>query len=476
MKNCFIVLFVLFFHSLAYSNNLTVEIKTIENNDGTKETVKTTYLNNKKNGKEEVYHSSGEIKIIRYFKNDFLDGPMEIYAPNGNLLRRYNYTNNELSGPVEVYSSKGFLIQKTYFENNKQVGTEEIYDWNTGQLKTITTYNGDFLTHDYKVTENNITKIVQRKEYKKNGVYKEYSKNGELKYEKHYKDDKLDGTYKEFSDKGILELEANFKNNKLDGTISYKQLVDNELLDKATRHYKEGKLDGISIGYYEQTKSPMYIKHYKEGKLHGSSTEFHGVKDVRKSMNFFEGKLHGDYIEYDDFGKLLKKAHYENGKLHGLLEKYTNGKLEYKLNLKNGLFHGECIKYDDYGKILFKLNFINSKPIGNQESYYYENMYIKYKVILDDKMSFLKVNYLTNKNKIEKSHYRDGKTMIYRMFLNDGSIVTGYYENNNINSNFIIGFIPDLSNDIHFITDVVLYFESQPIEDLNQSYENQFWR
>ena len=51
----------------------------------------------------------------------------------------------------------------------------------------------------------------------KNGDYKKYYKNGQLKYSKSYKSGKKHGNFKSFSRDGDLILDQNFKNGKLHG-------------------------------------------------------------------------------------------------------------------------------------------------------------------------------------------------------------------------------------------------------------------
>lgn len=52
------------------------------------------------------------------------------------------------------------------------------------------------------------------KKGKKDGIYKLYIENGNLKYETNFKNGKIEGIFKEYHENGNISVEANIKNEK----------------------------------------------------------------------------------------------------------------------------------------------------------------------------------------------------------------------------------------------------------------------
>ena len=67
-------------------------------------------LGNDKDGKEELYNTSGKLNRVRNWKRGVLDGEMIVYHSNGNVYIRGNYKNGSLVGEYTVYKDNGDLL------------------------------------------------------------------------------------------------------------------------------------------------------------------------------------------------------------------------------------------------------------------------------------------------------------------------------------------------------------------------------
>ena len=67
-------------------------------------------LGNDKDGKEELYNTSGKLNRVRNWKRGVLDGEMIVYHSNGNVYIRGNYKNGSLVGEYTVFKDNGDLL------------------------------------------------------------------------------------------------------------------------------------------------------------------------------------------------------------------------------------------------------------------------------------------------------------------------------------------------------------------------------
>ena len=97
---------------------------------------------------------------------------------------------------------------------------------------------------------------------KKEGVWKGWRENGQLKYEECYKDGKEDGVCKCWHDNGKLSYEGCYKDGKKNGIMKW--WYDNGQI-KHKVCYKDGKMDGVHKGWF-RCGQLSYEDCYKDGK------------------------------------------------------------------------------------------------------------------------------------------------------------------------------------------------------------------
>ncbi len=126
----------------------------------------------------------------------------------------------------------------------------------------------------YKIYENDTINILD-KDTLKQGIWKEFWSNGDLKSEVFYKNNKKQGLeINWFDDPDCLELEA---------------------------YYKDGLLDGPSIYYSKKCKKEVY-ENYKNGLKEGLELEYYPNGRVKAEGKFRKGNLDGYYKMYDKNG------------------------------------------------------------------------------------------------------------------------------------------------------------------------------
>tara|TARA_B100000959_G_C14963855_1_gene616907 strand:- start:1276 stop:2091 length:816 start_codon:yes stop_codon:yes gene_type:complete len=161
----------------------------------------------------------------------------------------------------------------------------------------------------------NITNPTSEGKYingKKEGLHKEYYKNGRLKAERIFINDKLDGIskiyYKSGKSKSKLMATANFKNSKMEGT--------------ATGYYYNGR-----VRFYEN---------YKNNIKNGYCKYFNEYGGIKKEENYKNGKLDGNRKLYNEDGHISDERNYKEGKREGIFwVYYPNGEYQYIDTYKN---------------------------------------------------------------------------------------------------------------------------------------------
>ena len=130
----------------------------------------------------------------------------------------------------------------------------------------------------YKVYENDTINIVD-KDSLKQGVWKEFWPNGDLKSEVSYKNNKKQGLELHwFDEPDCVELEAYYKDGVLDGpSIYYSKKCKKEFFET----YRNGLKDGLELEYYSNGRVKAEGK-FKKGNLDG----YYKVFDKNGSFSF----------------------------------------------------------------------------------------------------------------------------------------------------------------------------------------------
>ena len=113
------------------------------------------------------------------------------------------------------------------------------------------------------------------------------------------KDSLKQGIWKEFWGNGDLKSEVSFKNNKKQGLeINWFDEPDCVELEA---YYKDGMLDGPSIFYTKKCKKDLF-QTFKNGLKEGLELEYYPNGHIKAEGNYKKGNLNGYYRVYDKNG------------------------------------------------------------------------------------------------------------------------------------------------------------------------------
>lgn len=191
----------------------------------------------------------------------------------------------------------------------------------------------------------------------RNGIWKKYYTNNNIRYEGEFKAGKEIGVFKFYSAlsskhpiiiktfnytnkvaavkfytiEGVLESIGEMQGENRIGKWQYFQPDGKTLLIE--ENYENGVLNGEFKSYYKTGKITE-ILNYKNGKLHGNSKRYADNGKLLDDLTYYEGKLQGLAKYYNVEGQLIYSGNYENDEKVGEWEYFENGKLENVNKLK----------------------------------------------------------------------------------------------------------------------------------------------
>lgn len=357
---------------------------------------------------------------------------------NGRLKEQMPYFNNVKNGEAKYYYPTGELHKIINFKLNKEEGNYFEFA-EDGRIITIREYTGGFMR-----SEEVINRYDDNGE--KNGVWKEFYDNLQVKWEGTYRHGQLDGVAKEYTQKGGLKKIEKFVKGTVDedaAEVAFFELhkevrPDGSMLvggynndqkqgifreydstGKVVNAYRykndvkiaEGMLDSLGLEegpwkyFYSDGKLKAegeYINGKKEGEwiyyfpdetiqqkgkyVNGLPNGFwqwwYNNKQLHREETYRKGRIDGESIEYDSIGNVITKGEYIDGIAEGPWFYHVNDHTEEGV-FRDGVYHGVWIwKYED-GTIAFKGEYINGLPIGKHK-YYYPSGRIKWEGSYDN--------------------------------------------------------------------------------------------
>lgn len=143
------------------------------------------------------------------------------------------------------------------------------------------------------------------KEGLKDGMFKQYRKDGSLLEESEYEDDKLSGTRKMyFPDGKQVEIEELYKDDVMVGKHVVYYPNGAKLIES---NFVDGKMTGILTKYFEDGNI-MEVVTFEDNVEQGPFKEYYANGQVQWDGNYLNGdKEFGLLTQFDESGQLIKK-------------------------------------------------------------------------------------------------------------------------------------------------------------------------
>jgi antitoxin component YwqK of YwqJK toxin-antitoxin module len=387
-----------------------------------------TMKDGKPEGYWKNYHKNGKLKIEGNRKNFQLDSLWKFYDEKGKITKSINYKEGKKNGVSTNYDTLQKIVSTENFVNDSKQGILRSF-YTSGKTKSVIPYEKgkpDGTAYEYS-EDSLITAIIVYKggilqsfekinqrdpNNKKQGIWKEFYENLEVKKEMKFNDDSLDGYVKQYDKKGNLLSTKKFNNGKqiLNAPEIANVELYTELFKDGTLKYEGVYSDGVAIGThfkYKQKyqcdsslilkddstlKEPVYINklvcrnvpipdsaiEYFDGTVVargavdsvrnriGVWPEFHNTGEFKGKGVYKDGNRTGEWEFYYASGKLEQKGKYDKkGRTQGVWKwYYENGLLWREELYVNGKREGELKDYDSQGKIILQGSFVENRKEG----------------------------------------------------------------------------------------------------------------
>ena len=195
---------------------------------------------------------------------------------------------------------------------------------------------------------------------RRQGAWRDFYPNGQLRYEGQFKNDKCKGTFRYYDEQGSLKATNDF--DKTGERALNKTYAPNGRV-VATGYYLNQKKEG-EWKYYDANSGQLrLVEDNKAGKVHGWSRLYNPNNGVlAEETQYIEGHPEGQCRKYSDTGVLLMECQYHNGMLNGSTRSYyPNSVLKEEGQYVNGAKTGVWKTYNEDGDL------IAEEAFGEQE-------------------------------------------------------------------------------------------------------------
>ncbi len=369
----------------------------------------------KPDGLWKTYYVDGKLKSIGIRRNFELDSIWLFYNEKGYLTQEVSYLRGKKSGYSKKYklvftddTLKNILISKELFLNDLKEKQGYYYD-NKGKIKRIVRYKNNKkhgLTREFN-TDSLIQAVykyhndflIDREfinQYDDNGlkqgVWRSYYDNDNIRQEENYKDGKLNGYLRKYDNRGQL-LESVFYENGVEIVRNETKDIQVEIVNKYDDNGKiiasGGFINDTPVGIhreYTDKQSVIKVKEYDNAGqiISDGITDDKGQKDeywkfyyqdgkIRSEGNFRSNRREGVWKFYLPDGQLEQTGSYKNGLEDGLWTwYYKDGSLRREENYYRGKEDGLSVEYDKSGNVIARGEYIEGLEEGEWYYKYYD--------------------------------------------------------------------------------------------------------
>ncbi|MBK9285437.1 MAG: hypothetical protein IPM51_14130 [Sphingobacteriaceae bacterium] len=427
MKYFLKILFFLFSVNLGFSQTINQNGYNKFYYENGKISSEGTMKNGKADGYWKNYYENGKLKIEGNRKNYLLDSVWKFYDQRGKITRTIEYREGKKNGLIVIYDTAQKITSIESYSNDIKQGFAKTFHSN-GKTKSFVLYDrglqegagyeysNDSLITAFMLYKGGILQSYERINQKdlnnkKQGIWKEFHDNLEVKKEMKFYDDSLDGYVKEYDKKGNLIATKKYNNGKqiLNAPEIAQVEVYREVFQDGTLKYEGVYSDGVAIGSHykykqkyecdsslflrdDTSKIPVYINRlvcrnvpvpdscieYFDGVIVakgacdsarnriGFWNEFHYTGEFKGKGVYKNDHRIGEWEFYYSSGKLEQKGKYDKkGRAQGVWKwYYESGTIMREENYINGRREGLLTDKDESGKIILQGNFVDNNKEG----------------------------------------------------------------------------------------------------------------
>ncbi len=339
-------------------------------------------------------YEAGKISEKVYFVDNRKQGEGLTFYETGDIKSKVTYLDDLKDGEGFEYDKDGRIIALLKFNKDLMVSRDEINRYNKEKLK-----QGKWV----EFHENGVNKLVGGYiDGRKNGIFKEYDKEGKLIAIYKYEDDQLAESSKDvdvleerktYYPTAKVKTSATYRDGKLQGFL--KEYDENGVLINTTKFDQDVKL---AEGIIDSLAREQGIWKY-----------FYETGELKAQGKYIDGKKVDEWKYYFRNGQLEQTGFYKKDIPNGKWTWYhENAKLHREELYKNGLEDGSSTEYDRLGYLVLSGKYVEGKRVGDW--FYYVGDHLEEGKYRDGNKDGLWIGYY-DEDKKEKSFeglYKDG--------------------------------------------------------------------
>jgi antitoxin component YwqK of YwqJK toxin-antitoxin module len=310
---------------------------------------KVEYINDHKQGWEEIFLGAYKAQLYVYSKINYQDGLPEgsfyQFDEKGDTTLIGNFTHGLENGLFKFRNDSIPIFNFDRVYNNGEEG-ETIFYHDNGVIASRGLLL-DMTPHGLVKSYNENGQLVQEENFNMgvhDGESKEYYDDGKLKRMVMYANDNMTGISKLYHDNEQLWSETEMRDNKFWTAISSYDR-NGKPQDKGTLKNGNGTLKT-----YNEKGELTAEADYEKGVLEGTSRGYENGR-LKEVVSFKDNQVTGINKSYHDNGQLWREIEMKGGKVWQVLSNYDrNGRPQDKGTLKRG--NGTLKRYDENGKLI----------------------------------------------------------------------------------------------------------------------------
>lgn len=187
--------------------------------------------------------------------------------------------------------------------------------------------------------------VGQFKDDKPIGKFVYYYQSGDVEAVIMFWPDGKTGYSQMYHESGYLMAKGKYINQQKDSTWIY---FDDRGIVSSQEDYKNGKLHGLQVVYYEPVNGKYLVASYttwKDGLRHGDFKKYHPNMQLESEGTYVDGNLHGTVKYYYANGKYMRIERYQYAVKHGYWIFYNDKGVQegYKLYWEGVQLKGEAL-------------------------------------------------------------------------------------------------------------------------------------
>lgn len=350
-------------------------------------------------GAWKTFYPDGTLKSEGERKDFKLSGTWSFYGPDGALVNTIEYQDDRKNGVQRKYGAGQVLISEEHFVDGVKQGPSLTY-YPDGQLASRVLFKAgkeEGTAYEYAEDGRPITLtewrdgvLQSRREvnryddrHRRQGAWMGYYPDGRLKWEGRFVDGRKQGIFKEYDKQGGLKDLVKYDQGELLVDEAQTMLLDikntyhaNGQVATVGTYTKSGTKEGL-FRRYDTAGSPLDARIYQNdqlmaegavsvaGAMNGHWTEYYQSGEKRAEGGYKDGKKDGPWTFFHKQGTVEQRGNYKDGLPQGEWRWYYNsGELHREEFYRRGREDGLSVEYERDGSVIVKGNYIDGLRDG----------------------------------------------------------------------------------------------------------------